>query len=572
MDTLPLLSVGPSALSGLWGDLLWGAGYPRGPGIYFHPVKLIILTAAFFGWVKTVAWVDRDAIRFDVPRELYNVFLVISGALGLALAVMIPLFGIGMIVLLALWAAPALAYVHVRNQQAPASQQVLTPDHFRRILAEFGVKQDKDDEEELPEVRFITKGGPGGGIPMDDARVARAMKSRGYQSAIRVIADALKKRATDIHMEPTREEMSVRYRIDSILHAVEGMDRVTGDSVLNIFKVLANLDITEKRKAQDGSFSAEVAGREVDFRVATAGSVVGEKMVMRILDSSHAMTELPRVGLRDKLVDQMREVIAQPHGLFLCCGPTGAGKSSTLYACLNEIDRFQRNVITLENPVEYQLHNVTQIEVNPKQGKTFANELRSILRQDPDVIMVGEIRDAETAEIACQAAQTGHFVLSTVHANDTVTALGRLLDLKIQPFLLANALSAVLGQRLVRLLCPDCKIKYQPTPEIIEKYRLPKNKVKFLYRPPEEKERSHDADGDVEVCETCSNTGYRGRTGIFELMVITDEIRELIRSNPNMLEVKRVAMANGLVLLYDDGMRKVLEGKTSLQELLRVAK
>src|SRR5439155_3633741 len=239
---------------------------------------------------------------------------------------------------------------------------------------------------------------------------------------------------TDIHLEPTKQEMTVRYRIDGILHATDPFSRAMGDAVLNIFKVLADLDITEKRKPQDGSLSADLNGRTIDFRVATAGSVVGEKMVMRILDKSQQIIDLGRLGMRDRLREQVHAISWQPHGMLIVCGPTGAGKSTTLYACLNEIDRFQKNVITIENPVEYHIDNVTQIEVNPKAGKTFAGELRSILRQDPDVIYIGEIRDHETAEIACQAAQTGHMVFTTLHANDAVTALGRLIDLGVQPF------------------------------------------------------------------------------------------------------------------------------------------
>ena len=299
-----------------------------------------------------------------------------------------------------------------------------------------------------------------------------------------MVHEAIQTRATDIHLEPTKEEMTVRFRIDGILQPPARLRTARmGDAVLNIFKVLANLDITEKRKPQDGSFSAEVQTAEeprrersdddedeetdwptsrkaghpqIDFRVATAGSVVGEKMVMRILDRSRAIGRPDRArACATKMRDSIHGIVAQPHGMFIVCGPTGAGKSTTLYACLSEIDRYQKNVITVENPVEYHIDNVTQIEVNPKAGKTFASELRSILRQDPDVIYIGEIRDQETAEIACQAAQTGHMVFTTLHANDTVTALGRLIDLGVQPFMVASAVSAILGQRLVRMLCPQ---------------------------------------------------------------------------------------------------------------------
>jgi type II secretory ATPase GspE/PulE/Tfp pilus assembly ATPase PilB-like protein len=355
-----------------------------------------------------------------------------------------------------------------------------------------------------------------------------------------------------------------------------------GDAVINIFKVLCNLDITEKRKPQDGSFSAQVGKqigqgewqyRMVDFRVATAGSVGGEKLVMRILDSSLQMSELAQVGMPDDVQQQIRDLVTKPHGFFLVCGPTGSGKSTTLYACLHEIDRFTLNVITIENPVEYRLDNVTQIEVNAKAGKTFAGELRSILRQDPDVIMVGEIRDKETAEIACQAAQTGHMVFSTVHANDTVTALGRLLDLGVAPFMVGSALIAVLGQRLVRRLCPKCRVRYRPNAETLKKLNAEAERVRFLYRPPDHDQRNGDDDDDEEgPCEECGNAGYCRRTGIFELLVINDSIRDMIKANPDLNAIRAEAVKHGLKTLYQDGCRLVLEGETSMQELLRVAK
>src|SRR5262249_51293037 len=267
-------------------------------------------------------------------------------------------------------------------------------------------------------------------------------------------------------------------------------------------------------------------------------------------------------------------IVSQPHGMLIVCGPTGAGKTTTLYACLNEIDRFQKNVITIENPVEYQIENVTQIEINPKAGKTFAGELRSVLRQDPDVIYVGEIRDQETAEIACQAAQTGHMVFTTLHANDTGTALGRLIDLGVQPFMVADSVSAILGQRLVRLLCPKCKVRYKPNPDLLRKANLPADKIKYFYRPPEEGELPRGPGGEpLPPCDRCGGTGYFGRSGIFELLEVTDRIRDLIRSdNPNLNALRQEAIKNGMKYLQEDGLGQVIEGKASIQELLRVSK
>jgi type II secretory ATPase GspE/PulE/Tfp pilus assembly ATPase PilB-like protein len=512
-----------------------------------------------------------------------------------------PFFALGFLVLLVLYLAPTLSYVSLRNEKASPEQRVLTPRHLRKVfrtLLRLELPEPEEKSSRPIPVRFIGKSTQES--DEERRRVARLQGSKGYRAALELIADALEKRATDIHLEPTKEEMVVRFRIDGILEASTPFARPTGDAVVNIFKVLADLDITEKRKPQDGSFSAEAntsvdpsesaksskkdygdddgaeempheptyQKRQVDFRVATAGSVVGEKLVLRILDPARQVVSLTRVGMREPMRKLVRTLVTQPHGLFIVCGPTGAGKSTTLYACLAEIDRFQKNVITIENPVEYHIDNVTQIEINPKAGKTFATELRSILRQDPDVIYIGEIRDHETAEIACQAAQTGHMVFTTLHANDTVTALARLIDLGVQPFMVANAVSAVLGQRLVRLLCPSCKQRYKPNADLLRKANLPADKIKYFYRPPDKKQGDDDESG----CPVCIGSGYRGRTGVFELLEITDPIRDMIRENPNFNAIRQEAVKHGMKYLQEDGLRQVIEGRTSIQELLRVCK
>jgi type II secretory ATPase GspE/PulE/Tfp pilus assembly ATPase PilB-like protein len=495
------------------------------------------------------------------------------GMLGLLVVWLLPWFIVSFVCLLALFLSPSLAYANLRNRRVPGPQRVLTPEHLRSLVKRFlriEIPEKKAVEKDtgVP-VKFIGKSF--NQIDEDRGRVARAEGSRGFKAAREMVYEAIQARATDIHMEPTKDEVAVRFRVDGILKATDPFSRQMGDSVINIFKVLSNLDITEKRKPQDGSFSAEVEDREVDFRVATAGSVAGEKLVLRILDKSQQIVRLRRLGMREKAHEQILEIVNQPHGLFIVCGPTGAGKSTTLYACLNEIDRFQKNIITVENPVEYNLSNITQIEINTKAGKDFATELRSILRQDPDVIMIGEVRDHETAEIACQAAQTGHMVFTTLHANDTVTALSRLLDLGVQPYMIASALSGVLGQRLVRLLCPKCKVRYKPNPDMLRKANLPADKIKFFYRPPEPQEQEKDGD-EPKVCSKCGGSGYYGRTGIFELLVITDRIREMIRDNPNLNAIRQEAVKSGMRYLQEDGLRQVIEGKTSIQELLRVSK
>jgi general secretion pathway protein E len=543
----------------------------RGPGLYLNLFKFIPVVALYLMWTWTTYWADDDMRDLNNTRfELWNSVLFFTGVLGLILLFSIPVYPLGLTLLLLLYFVPLFTYVYVRNQTVPDDAKVLTPYHIGEVmndlLAKVGVrpifnKGETNLDRSGPPIHFVGK--TQGSSKEDPERVRRAEESRSYMSAKELVYDAVLRRATDIHLEPTPEQLSVRYRIDGILHAAEPFDRPTGDAVINVFKVLAALDISEKRKPQDGSFGAKLEGRELEFRVATSGSKSGEKLVMRILDNAAGVSRLEDSGMRTKLMSDIRAIVSQPHGMFLCCGPTGSGKTTTLYACLREIDRYQKNIITVEDPIEYHLDNITQMEINTKSGQTFAGSLRSILRQDPDVIMIGEIRDQETAMIACQAATTGHMVFSTVHSNDTITALFRLLDLGVEPFMIASALSAVLGQRLVRVLCEACKEPYKPKPEFLKKANLPADKVDVFYRRPENPE---------QVCPQCGGTGYLGRTGIFELLLITEPMRDMIRDNPSINAIRAEARKNGMIYMQEDGLRQVIQGKTSIEELLRVVK
>ena len=568
--TLGLLT--PSAL-------VAAQAFPRGPGFYFDPVKLAVLIVSFFAWVKLCAWVDLDVHRFRFDGVFWNGLVLGGGALGFLLIWILGAFWITSILFWLLVAAPIGWYLSVRNRRADAEDQLLNKEFFQRLYRKhFGGRVKKEPKESrnsgLP-IKFLSRHSMG---EIDDhERVERVQQSKGYKAALEMVWDALQKRATDIHLEPTSSEMTVRFRVDGIMSNVRPFNRATGDAIISLVKVLCNLDITERRKPQDGSFSAQAENRIVEFRVATAGSVAGEKLVMRVLDASNRLADLGHIGMDESLQAQVRDVITKPSGLFLVCGPTGSGKSTTLYACLHEIDRFRQNIITVENPVEFRLDGITQIEVNAKAGKTFASELRSILRQDPDVILVGEIRDKETAEIACQAAQTGHLVFSTMHANDAVTAIARLIDLGVAPSMLSTALLAVLGQRLVRRLCKKCRKRMKPTAETLKKLRIDPDAVRYLYRaydPVEDTETSEDEEDEqpVMLCEQCSGTGYYKRTGIFDLLVVTDRIRALIRENPDLPEIRKVASESGLKTLSEDGARLVIEGETSIQELLRVSR
>ena len=525
------------------------------------------MLALFVLWTWTAGWINDDAHSLKVRPEMWNTIVLLAGLAGFVLSLCCPSFWLAFIVMTAGYAIPMGLFVAERNKRVPESARVLTPKHLRkvglRVLAKLGLHVGTREARESiagPPIRLIGRSTKGTG-EVDRSRQVES--SQVFLAAKELIYDAILRRTTDIHLEPKEDETSVRLRVDGVMYPSQPFDRSTGDALVNIFKVLSAMDITERRKPQDGSFRAEMENREIDFRVATQGLQSGEKMVIRILDKGATAKTLSDLGMRKQLIEQIQAVAHQPHGMMITCGPTGAGKSTTLYACLQEIDALENNIITIEDPVEYRMPSVTQIEINTKAGQTFAGSLRSVLRQDPDIVMVGEIRDGETAKIACQAANTGHMVFSTLHANDTIAALFRLIDLGVEPFLLSSSISAILGQRLIRKLCVDCKEAYKPTADLLQKAGLPADKVDKFYRPPSSSEAT---------CPSCNGLGYSGRVGLFELFLITDRLRDLIRDNPNMTAIKAEARKNGMLYMREEGLRLVVKGTTSIEELLKVVK
>ncbi len=373
-----------------------------------------------------------------------------------------------------------------------------------------------------------------------------------------LLARACRERASDIHLEPFETELVIRYRIDGVLYEVLRPPQRACAAIISRIKIMAGLNIAEKRLPQDGRFRVRIAGRDVDIRVSSLPTAFGERLVLRLLEKSASVIDLSQLGLGAQLRQQICELIKQPHGIFLVTGPTGSGKTTTLYAALSYLNDRSKNIITVEDPIEYQLNGVGQIQVNPKIDLTFAAGLRSILRQDPDIIMVGEIRDGETAEIAVQSALTGHMVFSTLHTNDAAGAMTRLIDMKIEPFLVSSAVTGILAQRLVRKLCPNCRTSYIPNAEMIQHFDglLTGHSGQQFYR----------ANG----CETCQQIGYRGRTGIYELLLMTDEIRELLMSGADASSIRKAAQRAGMLNLRQDGLQKAMAGETSLEEVLRV--
>ncbi len=543
-------------------------GNPESPGVetYLSPWKMLLVIGMFLGWVALSKWVDDDARGLKVRPAYWNTLMLVGGLFALLLFLTVPKFGVGFFVALLGCGIPAGFYINERNHRVPESSRLLTRRHLeklaRRHLAKIGIhigSGQRMEEAVGPSISFIGKSKTG---RIDKSTSRQVENSKGYMAAKELVYDAILRRATDIHLEPKEDELGVRLRIDGVMYPTEPFDRAIGDAVTNIFKVLSAMDITERRRAQDGGFGAETEGRLIDFRVASQGTREGEKMVIRILDQANSVSQITQLGMRKKLVEDIRNLVHEPHGMFLCCGPTGAGKSTTLYTCLHEIDSFQKNIITIEDPVEYRMDNITQIEINTKADQTFAGSLRSVLRQDPDVVMIGEIRDGETARIACQAANTGHMVFSTVHANDTITALLRMIDLEVDPTMLATSISGILGQRLARRLCPQCKEPYRPNPEFLKKAGLPANKIEKFYRPPREPAN----------CPHCGDLGYKGRIGVFEFLMINERIRDLIRDGAAASAVRAEARKNGMLYMKEEGLRLVIRGVTSIDELARVVK
>lgn len=384
----------------------------------------------------------------------------------------------------------------------------------------------------------------------DEAPIIRLVNS--------LMSQAVKDRASDIHVEPFERELVVRFRIDGILYEIIKPPKRFQNSIISRLKIMAGLNIAEKRLPQDGRIRLKVAGKDFDIRVSSIPTGYGERIVMRLLDRSSVLKALDEIGFSEYNLKAINQIISSSHGIFLVSGPTGSGKTSTLYACLSKINKPELNILTIEDPVEYQLPGVGQVQVNTKIDLTFSNGLRAFLRQDPDVIMVGEIRDRTTAEIAIQASLTGHLVFSTVHTNDAPGAITRLVDMQVEPFLVASSLMAVLAQRLVRTICPECKEEYAPTAIELHELGLDPKTTPKLWR--------------GKGCSTCQNTGYLGRQGIFELMLVEENIRQLILQNADSATIKNKAREQGMVTLREDGAHKVKMGITTVEEVTRVTR
>jgi type IV pilus assembly protein PilB len=371
-----------------------------------------------------------------------------------------------------------------------------------------------------------------------------------------IVARAVAQKASDIHIEPDEDTLRIRYRVDGLLHEVLKLNKILHLAIVSRIKIMSDMNIAEKRSPQDGRFKMKINFKDVDFRVSTLPTNYGEKVVLRVLDRDKGMLDLNRIGMDHYNLELYNEIIKKPYGIILISGPTGSGKTTTLYASLNKLNSIDKNIVTVEDPIEYNFKLINQVQVDESANVTFASALRSILRQDPDIIMVGEIRDKETAEIAIQASLTGHLVLSTIHTNDAVSSITRLLDMGIEPFLVSTSIIGLVGQRLVRKVCLNCAEEYEPEKELLERIGYTNNEtIKFVRG---------------KGCQECHYTGYSGRIGIYEVLKTDSKIREFINKNASIDTIKQYAMENGFHTMYKSGMALAKAGITTLEEVLRV--
>jgi len=389
-------------------------------------------------------------------------------------------------------------------------------------------------------------------LSLDDL-IARAEEAPVVKLVDLILMQAIKDRASDIHIEPFKNKINIRYRIDGVLYEIPPPAKHLLPAIVSRIKILSNLDIAERRLPQDGVFFVKVENKGIDIRVSTIPAVFGEKVVMRILDKSATPLNLGDLGFDPEELEKFRKAIISPHGLILITGPTGSGKTTTLYAALNEIRSPRKNITTVEDPVEYKMEGINQVQIKPNIGFTFASALRAFLRQDPDIIMVGEVRDLETAQICIRASLTGHLVLSTLHTNDAASAISRLIDIGIEPYLISSSLVLVGSQRLVRKLCQECKEAYETTPALTKDFGI---KQELLYKP--------------KGCDYCSHTGYRGRIAIYEIISVNDKLRELIARGASLGEIKDKVKEFGVKSLLYSGIKKAEEGLTSIEEVLSI--
>lgn len=547
------------------------ANAERISGFYMNIAKFLPALGLFLIWVPTVWWVDDDSNDLGLEKaKLFTTMNLLAGVIGLFVLLLVPNIIVGIAVMALAYLVASLSYVVNRNGQVGDTDKVLTPYHFGELANSFfgllGAKKKVFNRNRAAAVEGFPVEFIGIDLStkkMDMFRVAAAQQNDFYVEVQGLIYDAITRRSTDIFLEPAQDQLQVRYRIDGVLVQAEPFDTEAGPEIVNIVKLLCGLNVEEKRKPQDGTFSAKVENRTVDARVATAGTKVGEKVAIRLFDKSNMVTKLHQLGLTTKEEELIRTTTEKDNGLILTVGPVGSGKTTTAYAVLRAMDPLLRDIKTLEEVVEQQLDGVVAEEYSAKSGESIVDRLKSILRTDPQVVMLGDFKDDDLANVALQAANTSRLMVSTLTGTDAVKAIIALVERGLSRDALSSALLLVTSQRLVRTLCEGCKEPYAPKPEFLKKYNLPED-TEAVFRPPTEPQ--------PQVCGECGGVGYVGRTGIFEVLEVTDPIREIIANNPTEAALRAAAAQQRMTNISRNGLRLVLEGKTSIDELMRVLK
>jgi general secretion pathway protein E len=521
------------------------------------------------GWAASAIWVEDDARAVFGKSAPWSLWFMTIGVVFFLSTYVWGFSGLPLFVLLVPGALQG--YVLVRDRKVPADDKIMSRQFAEQVVLaaaeKLGMKsmvagwfeQAQSARQAAPRIQFLKK--DGSSIDAQGGRKLDKETSQSVKTLEEIFARAIELDATDIHIDPKESgEVVIRCRVDGIMGKLGSFVGPEARGMVSALKVFGDMDIAERRRPQDGTFVVLSGSRRFDIRAATGPTSFGEKMVLRLLDADGGVVKggIRSLGMREAVQNSLESIIHQPHGMLIVCGPTGSGKTTTLYTALGEIDALSRNIVTIEDPIEYRLDNISQTAVNNAAELTFATILRSVLRQDPDVILVGEIRDRETAEIAMQAAMTGHFVFTTIHANDTATTVTRLLDIGIEASLIQSAVTAVLAQRLVRVLCKECKEPADIPDNVRKKLHIPSDKKVVIFKP--------------KGCPACHGTGYKGRTGVHELLIVDATIRGLIVGSPSIEAIRAAARKAGMKTLHEAGMAKVLAGLTSLEEVTRVAK
>jgi len=549
----------------------------RSDGFHMDIVKLLPALALFLIWIPTTWWVDDDGFDLDLEKRMaWSSAMVLSGIVGLLVLLLVPNVIVGIAVMALAYLVTTLAYVVHRNGQVGETDKVLSAYHFGELGNSFfgllGARK---------KVFNRNKAAALAGVPvefigidlntkvMDMFRVARAQQNALFEEVQSLVYDAVRRRSTDIYLEPGQDGLQVRYRIDGILQMAEPFDAEAGPEVVDIVKTLCGMNVEDRRKPQEGTFSAKVEGRSIDARVASAGTKMGEKVAIRLFDKAQMVTKLEQLGLTTKEEEKFRAASEKDSGLILGVGPVGCGKSTTVYAFLRSMDPLTRDIKTLEEVVEQTIENIPAEEFNARSGETITDRLKSILRTDPQVVMLSDFKDDDLAAVALQAASTNRLILSSFTGTDAIKGIMQLVERGLSRDALASSLLLIFSQRLVRTLCEACKEPYQPKPEFLKKNNLPEDTEAF-YRPPTEPQPQ--VCGDRMSRGECEGNGFVGRTGIFEVLEITDPIREIILNNPTEAALRAAAAQQRMTTLPRNGLRLVLEGRISIDELMRAMK